>query len=67
MGEVMTDLDLQSCPFCEYFTLLDVIHAANEEFEYQVYCQYCGLTGPFFDTEEEARRAWNGLPRRKDN
>lgn len=29
-----------------------------------VQCNWCGLSGPIFDTHEEAIKAWNELPRK---
>lgn len=54
---------MKACPNCE----------TNENVVYRsiggvtsVRCETCGLRGPMFESDEEAIRAWNALPRRED-
>ena len=52
----MEENALDACPFCksEYITL-ERDEYGNEYAE----CLYCGAQGPYKDTTEKARIAWN--------
>ena len=59
MGAAMTDLNLESCPFCGEQG--DKIQMATQGFN-AVVCLNCGARGPMYDDHpEDAVRSWNWL------
>lgn len=54
--------DLKPCPWCQCDNEL-VIHQefdAAEWARFGVWCSNCAVTGPRAESEEEAKRLWNG-------
>lgn len=49
------------CPSCESDDVETACGLYREQ--YSGYCRDCGVRGPFADTIEKAKAAWNALPR----
>lgn len=62
--------ELKACPVlsCESLsTMLERRYSHNREcYEYQLFCNDCKWRDKHFDSEDEARVAWNALERRED-
>lgn len=50
--------DLLPCPWCSRAPYVEVSDDEEDVHTYWVVCP-CGLEGPMFDTEEDARARWN--------
>jgi len=65
------EYELESCPFCDYVTELEIIGVTLNEGSNDYYnpeptiygkavkCNHCGAQGSEKETEEEAVKAWN--------
>lgn len=50
--------ELKPCPFCGSTHWSDW-HAGDKIHPWTTDCMECGASGPWADTEEEAKRLWN--------
>lgn len=55
-------MELKPCPFCGEEAILDNVGVRYGEYKYECknnFCQASYMLGAIFDTEFEARQAWN--------
>ena len=71
-----TGSEILACPHChkttedkDRYTDTRAVMATTytENHACVVQCNWCGLSGPIFDSIPEAIAAWNGLPRKSPN
>lgn len=53
-----TPAKMKTCPFCGSTHWCDW-HAGHRTHPWTTECMVCGASGPWADTEEEAKRLWN--------
>lgn len=68
-------MNLKPCPYCQKTTeeMDDLSRRLVQKTCYTetnahvVQCNWCGLSGPIFGTNDEAIEAWNNIPRQPDH